>query len=209
MNGERMAARGEREISRHSVGAALTAALVLLAACSIAIPPNEYGLRVVPDLATYERLAAHDPDKRLVDVTTADPTIRLDVRYATANNILHRPLYPVVRVMLRAPAAQALADVQRELAKEGLGLKVFDGYRPYRVTKQLWEPLKNPDYVADRRKARATIAGRRSISRSSISRRARSCRCRPASTTCHRAQRSRLPTFPRTSSPTAQNCSRR
>src|SRR5258708_21621688 len=122
MNGERMAARGEREISRHSVGAALTAALVLLAACSIAIPPNEYGLRVVPDLATYERLAARGPDKRLVEVTTADPTLRLDVRYATANNILHRPLYPGVRVMLRPPPAPALPHVPRALATAGLGL---------------------------------------------------------------------------------------
>ncbi len=54
-----------------------------------------------------------------------------------------------MRVYLRAPAARALADVQHELAASGLGVKVFDGYRPYRVTRQLWEPLKNPDYVAD------------------------------------------------------------
>jgi D-alanyl-D-alanine dipeptidase len=125
-------------------------ALLLFAACSsTAIPPNEYGLRVVPDRATYERLAAHDADKRLVDVTSVDPTIRLDVRYATANNILKRQLYPVARVYLRAPAARALADAQRELAAVGVGIKVFDGYRPYRVTRQLWEPLKNPDYAAD------------------------------------------------------------
>jgi D-alanyl-D-alanine dipeptidase len=171
MNGERMAASGERTtasggrsatrgvtsaLSRalllaasRSPELAFTVAFALLAACSIAIPSNEYGLRVVPDLATYERLAARNPDERLVEVTAADPTIRLDVRYATANNILHRPLYPVVRVMLRAPAARALVDIQRDLAREGLGLKVFDGYRPYRVTKQLWVPLKNPDYVAD------------------------------------------------------------
>jgi D-alanyl-D-alanine dipeptidase len=149
MNGERMAATSGRETGRHSIRTALSVAFALFTACSVAIPPNEYGLHVVPDRATYERLAAQDTDKRLVAVTAADPTIRLDVRYATANNILHRPLYPVVRVMLRAPAAHALAEVQRDLAREGLGLKVFDGYRPYRVTKQLWEPLKNPDYVAD------------------------------------------------------------
>ncbi len=158
MNGERHRTGGERETSafyRSQLAAtrspvlAFTVAFALLAACSVAIPANEYGLRVVPDRATYERLAARDPGKRLVEVTTVDATIRLDVRYATANNILHRPLYPVARVLLRAPAARALADVERELAGEGLGLKVFDSYRPYRVTKQLWEPLKNPDYVAD------------------------------------------------------------
>ena len=126
-----------------------TLLLALSAACSVAIPTNEYGLHVVPDRATYERLAARHPDQRLVDVTTLDLTLRLDVRYATENNILHRKLYPVARVYLRAPAAQALADAQHELAREGLGLKVFDGYRPYRVTRQLWEPIRNADYAAD------------------------------------------------------------
>jgi D-alanyl-D-alanine dipeptidase len=122
---------------------------LLLFACTAAIPANEYGLRVVPDRATYARLAAKDAEQRLVDVTSLDPTIRLDVRYATENNILHRRLYPVVAVFLRDPAARAVAQAQRELARDGLGLKIFDGYRPYRVTKQLWEPLRNPDYVAD------------------------------------------------------------
>jgi len=126
-------------------------ALFLFVACSSStvIPPNEYGLRVVPDRATYERLAAHDADKQMVDITRVDPTIRLDIRYATANNMLKRQLYPVARAYLRAPAARALADAQRELAHEGLGIKVFDGYRPYRVTRLLWEPLKNPNYAAD------------------------------------------------------------
>jgi D-alanyl-D-alanine dipeptidase len=123
--------------------------VLLFAACTVAIPANEYGLRVVPDRTTYERLAGRDLEQRLVEVTSLDPTIRLDVRYATDNNILHRRLYPVVAVFLRDPAAHALAQAQRDLAREGLGLKIFDGYRPYRVTRQLWEPLRNPDYAAD------------------------------------------------------------
>lgn len=102
-------------------------------------------LYVVRDLPTYERLAQADPDKRLVEITG----IATDVRYATSNNFMHTPLYPVARVMLRAPAARALADVQRDLAPRGLGLKIFDGYRPYSVTVRMWEPIKNPDFVAD------------------------------------------------------------
>jgi D-alanyl-D-alanine dipeptidase len=39
--------------------------------------------------------------------------------------------------------------VNRELEGRGLAIKVFDGYRPYRVTKAMWEPIKNPDFVAD------------------------------------------------------------
>ncbi|HUP59882.1 MAG TPA: M15 family metallopeptidase [Thermoanaerobaculia bacterium] len=115
-------------------------ALLLLAACAS-------GLYVVPDLATYERHAREDPDKRLVDLETLG--IPLDIRYATANNFMKTRLYPVAKAYLRAPAARALTEVQRTLAERGLGIKVFDAYRPYRVTVVMWEPIKNPDYVAD------------------------------------------------------------
>jgi D-alanyl-D-alanine dipeptidase len=116
------------------------AALLLLAACAS-------GLYVVPDAKTYERLALADADKRLIDLSTLD--IPLDIRYATANNFMKKPLYPVAKAFLRAPAALALSDVQIDLAKRGLGIKVFDAYRPYRVTVAMWEPIRNPDYVAD------------------------------------------------------------
>jgi D-alanyl-D-alanine dipeptidase len=125
-------------------------ALLFAAACATAtIPANRYGLHVVPDRATYERLAARDRDMQLVEVQSLDPTIRIDVRYATANNFMKKPLYPLAKVFVRRPAAMALADVQRELARSGLGLKIFDGYRPYRVTEAMWEPIRNPDFVAD------------------------------------------------------------
>ncbi|HEX7151151.1 MAG TPA: M15 family metallopeptidase [Thermoanaerobaculia bacterium] len=124
--------------------------LLLVAACASApdIPANRYGLRVVPDAATYERLAAANAETRLVDLSTI-PGVRLDIRYATDNNFMKTTLYPVAKAYLRAPAARALAAVQQELAADGLGLKVFDGYRPYSITERMWEPIKNPDYVAD------------------------------------------------------------
>jgi zinc D-Ala-D-Ala dipeptidase len=120
---------------------------VLLAACATQIAPNRYGLRVVPDLATFQRLANGDPDKRLVDLDSLG--IPLDIRYATPDNFMKKTLYPVAKAYLRAPAARALMNVQRELAPRGLGIKIFDAYRPYRVTEAMWEPIKNPDYVAD------------------------------------------------------------
>ena len=75
--------------------------------------------------------------------------IPIDVRYATTNNFMHEQLYPIAKVFLRAPAASALADVERDLAKENLGVKVFDGYRPLSVTKKMWDKIHNPDFVAD------------------------------------------------------------
>jgi D-alanyl-D-alanine dipeptidase len=125
-------------------------AIALLLACATTpIPRNHYGLEVVPDYATYQRLAQRDPDKRLVDVERAVPNVRIDVRYATSNNFMHAPLYPIAKVFLRAPAVRALAEVQRDLAKDNLGIKVFDGYRPYSITEKMWEPIRNPDFVAD------------------------------------------------------------
>lgn len=118
---------------------ALALLLFLATACATAHPP------VVRSQAEYDRLVAADPDKRLVEITD----LPREVRYATTNNFMHEQLYPVPRVFLRRPAAIALHDVERELAREGLGLKIFDGYRPYRVTVRMWKPIRNPDFVAD------------------------------------------------------------
>lgn len=124
------------------------AALLFLFACStVTVPANRYGLRVVPDVATYQRLAAADASKRLVNL--ADLGMALDVRYATENNFMRKQLYPVAKSYLRAPAAEALRAVQNELAAQGLALKVFDAYRPYAITEMMWEPIRNPDFVAD------------------------------------------------------------
>lgn len=72
----------------------------------------------------------------LADLRAVDPSIRLDVRYATPDNFTGAPLpgYEVPRALLRPDAAAALARVQRRLRAEGLGLKVFDAYRPVRAT---------------------------------------------------------------------------
>lgn len=125
----------------------LAALLFLFACATVTVPANRYGLRVVPDVATYQRLAAADASKRLVNL--ADLGIALDVRYATADNFMKKPLYPVAKSYLRAPAAEALRAVQKELSADGLALKVFDAYRPYAITEMMWEPIRNPDYVAD------------------------------------------------------------
>lgn len=122
------------------------AALLLFAAC-VSTPANRYGLAVVPDVKSYTAQVAVDPEKQLVDLASLG--VPLDIRYATENNFMKKPLYPVAKGYLRAPAARALNEVRAELARRGLGVKVFDAYRPYRVTVAMWEPIKNPDYVAD------------------------------------------------------------
>jgi D-alanyl-D-alanine dipeptidase len=87
----------------------------------------------------------------LVELTQLDPTLKLDIRYATSNNFLGRPVYKQARAFLQRPAAEALVRVNKRLAKHGLGLMVFDGYRPLYVTKIFWEetPDDKKEFVAD------------------------------------------------------------
>lgn len=75
----------------------------------------------------------------LVDLTKLDPTIQLDIRYATDNNFLGAKVYDQAKAMMQRPAAEALLRAHRELARQGLGLKVFDAYRPWSVTKVFWD----------------------------------------------------------------------
>lgn len=72
----------------------------------------------------------------LVDVRTVDSTIQVDPRYATGNNFTGErlPGYEAPRVLLRREVAAALGRVQARLRSGGLGLRVFDGYRPVRAT---------------------------------------------------------------------------
>jgi zinc D-Ala-D-Ala dipeptidase len=119
----------------------LSAALVLLlagAGCA-ARPPRESGPFREPDL---------------VELVALDPSIHLDIRYATADNFTGRPVYTQARAFLQRPAAQALVRANARLREAGFGLVVFDGYRPWRVTKLFWDitPADKKDFVADPRK---------------------------------------------------------
>jgi zinc D-Ala-D-Ala dipeptidase len=87
----------------------------------------------------------------LVEIIRLDPTIRLDIRYATKNNFMGRAVYKKPRAFLQRPAAEALARVNATLRKQGYGLMVFDGYRPWAVTKVFWDstPVDKREFVAD------------------------------------------------------------
>ena len=87
----------------------------------------------------------------LVRVDAINPRIRLDIRYATTNNFTEKVLYDSAVCLLRKPVALRLSAVQEELEEQGLGLKVFDGYRPLSVQWKLWEIVPDPRYVADPR----------------------------------------------------------
>jgi zinc D-Ala-D-Ala dipeptidase len=109
------------------------------------------GLRAAALAATPPTEA---PPKRpfdLVDLSAVDPAIKLDIRYASANNFLGFPLYERSAAYLQRPAAEALGRVQRSLKDKGYGLLIHDGYRPWFVTKMFWDatPESAHMFVAD------------------------------------------------------------
>ena len=93
----------------------------------------------------------HKREARLVELITLDNSIKLDIRYATSNNFVGRAVYPEARAFLQKPAAKALLKVHRQLGKQGLGLVIFDGYRPWTITKLFWEvtPEEKRKFVAN------------------------------------------------------------
>ncbi|MGZ4961944.1 MAG: M15 family metallopeptidase [Limisphaerales bacterium] len=92
------------------------------------------------------------PEAELVDVERAVPGVVLDIRYATTNNFTEQLLYPSSKCFLRRSTAEKLASVQSELRPMGLGLKIYDGYRPLSVQRKMWKVYPHAGYVADPKK---------------------------------------------------------
>ena len=117
------------------------------------IPPN----RPVAELLKAAKLAGPPQEKgkfrkpELVDVTSLDKTIKLDIRYASTNNFLGAPFYGSAKAFLQRPAAEALVRVHKKLGKDGYGLLIHDAYRPWYVTKTFRDatPREFHHFVAD------------------------------------------------------------
>jgi len=140
------------------VGGALVSLIASLAVAQTR--PGIFRIQPVRPVAELraEALAAKPPAEPghfrasdLVDLATLDPRIKLDIRYATADNFLSTPVYSSARAFLQRPAAEALLRAHRELLKQGYGLEIFDAYRPWYVTKMFWDatPPDKHEFVAD------------------------------------------------------------
>ena len=151
-------------MNRHGI---LIGALALAVCASTALPSDQFAdppkffhitpVRPIADLLPLA-LAATPPVESgefraadLVELTTLDSTIRLDIRYATTHNFLSTPLYSQARAFMQRSAAEAVVRVQRTLASSGYGLLVYDAYRPWYVTKVFWDatPPDEHKFVAD------------------------------------------------------------
>jgi len=86
----------------------------------------------------------------LVDIKSIDPTIEVELRYATARNVAGRPLYPPdMPALLQPSVAAKLAVAQSQLQVRGFRLKIWDAYRPKAAHDQLWQILPNTAFVAN------------------------------------------------------------
>jgi len=114
-------------------------------------------VRPVPELMKEARAAAPPKENGeflkldLVELTKLDPTIRLEIRYATINNFLGTIFYSEARAFMQRPATEAVVRVNRKLKAQGYGLLVHDAYRPWYVTKVFWDatPDDKKVFVAD------------------------------------------------------------
>jgi len=126
---------------------------------------RDSAIRTAPDVATG---TSAEFDTLMTDVRTIDGTIAVDMRYRDAGNFTGAPLpgYEGNRAYMRREAAVALAKVQANLRTEGLGLRIYDSYRPVRATKAMvaWtvrvhrENLVTDGYISDRSRHNLGVA---------------------------------------------------
>jgi CubicO group peptidase (beta-lactamase class C family)/D-alanyl-D-alanine dipeptidase len=117
------------------------------------IPPvkdfDSLSTRALADHPPVESGEFRKPD--LIELSKLDPKIKLDIRYATANNFLNTPVYSQARAFMQRAAAEALLRAHKKLMEIGYGLLIHDAYRPWYVTKIFWDatPDDKKIFVAD------------------------------------------------------------
>ena len=125
---------------------------------AIAITLKNYGKSAgISNLANTQQFSniksaspkAKNSNTQLSDIQSVNKNIVLDMRYATANNFIGRQVYPVAKCLLKPTVAQRLSAVQQDLAQLGLGLKVYDCYRPLSIQKVMWELVRDKRYAAN------------------------------------------------------------
>jgi len=131
-----------------------TAKFVLVPLLTTAIPFLQFSLaqniNVVKKIKIYQQQIKKDSNYLLIELKDSIPGIEYNLVYATENNFTGTQLYKQANTTFaRLPVVKALQRVQNELQMKGYGLKVFDAYRPFAVTKKMWELIKDERYVAN------------------------------------------------------------
>lgn len=107
----------------------------------------KYGLKPIT-YGAYQQAIKTNPENELVNLQQFIPGIVLDIRYATPNNFTGEKIYNLPRAYARKPVAEALKKAQEEFKKSGVGIKIYDAYRPYSATVKFYEVYRDTTYVA-------------------------------------------------------------
>jgi len=109
---------------------------------------NPYSLDLITTMREYQRGITENPDNQLINIATAIPSAQFDIKYATDDNFVGQAVYSSAKAFARKPVVEALGNIQEELKKSGLGLKIFDAYRPYAVTIKFYDIVQDSIAVA-------------------------------------------------------------
>ncbi len=121
--------------------------IIILFLPVLGMAQNKYGLQPIR-YADYKASLKKNPEKELVDLEKFIPGIVLDIRYATTNNFTKEKIYNQAKAYARRPVAEGLKKAQAAFAKQGLGVKMYDAYRPYAATVKFYELYHDTTYVA-------------------------------------------------------------
>jgi D-alanyl-D-alanine dipeptidase len=121
--------------------------MITIAFCCDLAAQNKYGLKAIT-YQEYKKSVLTDPQKELIDLEKFVPGLAMDIRYATTNNFTGEKIYNMAKAYARKPVAVALKKIQEELKSKGLGIKIFDAYRPYKATVKFYEVYRDTTYVA-------------------------------------------------------------
>jgi zinc D-Ala-D-Ala dipeptidase len=121
--------------------------VILISLCFEGFSQNKYGLKVMTYKEYAESIKAN-PQNELLDLEEFVSGIKLDIKYATTDNFTGEKIYNMAKAYARKPVAQALKKIQQELKMQGLGIKIFDAYRPYKATVKFYEVYRDTTYVA-------------------------------------------------------------
>ncbi len=127
---------------------ATLAVSLFFTACQSGKDPNPYGLDLITTTEEYLTSVEADSANLLIDLEESIPGIILDIRYAGTNNFTGKKIYSAPKAYLRKAPADSLLRIQKELGKEGLGIKVYDAYRPYSATLYFYEVYPDTTFVA-------------------------------------------------------------
>jgi len=122
---------------------------IITTICNADTLPNSFGLHILMSDNEYRLSVQQHPNLEMMTIAPHHGLVT-DLKYATTDNFMKKRLYPQIKsTYLRKPAATALAAVQTELKKINVGIKIWDAYRPYQTTLDMWAPIQDEKYVAN------------------------------------------------------------